>query len=183
MQPSLVEQEPTSSSDGESSVEGYDRKMKAAVDQFIAPGPVIYILTVKGNYVHRLLKLGIEITDPTRRTKFQQRLADILSTSGLLHGDEERVGRPAWAKGACLYLSPEAVKAFDWTDQAQRDEVLGLTLQSKHVVCSCEFFGLVVDALKDDGQYAGALGREAYLVRRTKDITEKTVVHLPAPSI
>ena len=183
MQPSLVEQEPTSSSDGESSVEGYDRKMKAAVDEFIAPGPVIYILTVKGNYVHRLLKLGIEITDPMQRTEYQQRLADILITSGLLHGNEDQVGRPDWANGACLYLAPEAVKAFDWTDQAQRDEVLGLTLQSKHVVCSCEFLGLVTDALKDNGQYADATGREAYLVRRTEVIAEKVLVHLPAASI
>ena len=183
MQPSLVEQEPTSSSDGESSVEGYDRKMKAAVDEFIAQGPVIYILTVKGNYAHRLLKLGIEITDPMHRTEFQQRLADILRTSGLLHGDEEQVGRPEWAKGACLYLTPEAVQAFEWKDQAQRDKVLGLTLRSKHVVCSREFLGLVIDALNDNGEYADKGGREAYLVRRTKVIAERVLVHLPAASI
>ena len=184
MQPSLAEQEPTSNSDGESSVEGYDRKMKAAVHEFIAEGAhSIYILAVKGNYAHRLLKLGIEITDPMHRTEFQQRLADILRTSGLLHGDEEQVGRPEWAKGACLYLTPEAVQAFEWKDQAQRDKVLGLTLQSKHVVCSREFLGLVIDALNDHGEYADKVGREAYLVRRTKDISDRVLVHLPAASI
>ena len=185
--------EAASNSDGERSVEKYDgtmvekydRTMKAAVDKFIGKRVQsdIYILTVKGNYVHRLLKLGIEITDPLQRTEYQQRLADILRTSGLLQGDEAKVGRPDWAKGACLYLTPEAVEAFDWKDQAQRDKVLGLTLQSKHVVCSREFLGLVIDALNDNGEYADKGGREAYLVRRTKVIAERVLVHLPAASI
>ena len=180
MEPSLVEHEATSSSDGESSVEGYDRKMKAAVHEFIAEGAhSIYILAVKGNYAHRLLKLGIEITDPMHRTEFQQRLADILRTSGLLHGDEEQVGRPEWAKGACLYLTPEAVQAFEWKDQAQRDKVLGLTLESKHVVCSCEFLDLIINTLHDNGEYADKGGREAHLVRRTKVVADPVLSLFP----
>ena len=169
------------------SVERYQEVMRAAVDDFFADSTEekVYVLTLKGNYRHKLLLEGIE-QDYKSCTPTQKILAAVLKESGLLERwpPTEQIGRPPWAGGAVLYLTSAAVKSFDWGDEALRNEVLGVTLQSKHAVCSCRFFKILQDAL-DDKTPALKFAknpREEFHIRRAGVISEKVLRSLPLPN-
>ena len=173
--------------DTTTSVERYREVMRAAVDEFIGDSTEekVYVLTIKGNYRHKLLKLGIEKAHE-KCTEKQKKLATILKESGLLQRwpPTWQGGRPPWAGGACLYLTPAAVKSFAWGDDALRKKVLGVRLQSKHIVCSCLFLKIVEEALHDAAESRNSTfdGREAFLIRRAGTISEKLLITLPLPN-
>ena len=169
------------------SVPRYQEVMRAAVDEFIGHSTEekVYVLVIKGNYRHKLLKQGLE-KDYEKCTDKQKKLRTVLKESGLLQRwpPTEQGGRPPWAGGACLYLTPAAVKSFDWGDDALRKKVLGVRLQSKHIVCSCRFLEIVEETLDDEAEAnSGAFERrEAFHIRRAGARSDKVLKSLPLPS-
>ncbi len=107
----------------------------------------IFKLVVKGNLRHRIDKLGTE-KDDSQLTEGQQRLRDVaeeqqrrLESLGPLGPDgddgaatsacQPRTERPAWAKGAFVYLAPEHVGEVMEAIKEQ-----GVQLQSKPTLVS-----------------------------------------------
>ena len=158
----------------------YDRVMKHAVADFIGVSNLsgVYILVVKDNDRHRLLKLGMELP-PEQLTEDQIKLQDILKDFGLLDGEEERPGRPHWSNKASIFLTPEDAAAINWSDEVQRQQVVGVTLQSKHIVCSMCYYDLIERVLRHQSPYANETGREAFLIRRAGVISERVLRPLP----
>ena len=162
-------------------MEEYERDMRNAVGDFIV-GKAVYILVVKGNYKHRLLKLGVELS-PDELTDDQMELRDILKKCGLFDGKEKQRGRPDWSNGACVYLTAEDAVAINWKDAVQREQVLGVTLQSKHIICSLCYYELLERVLHDQSAYANQTGREAFLIRRAGVLSERIVRPLPDAAV
>ena len=154
-------------------MKGYERDIINAAGAFFS-GKGVYILVVKGNYKHRLLKLGVELS-PDELTEDQTELLNILKKSGLFDSEEKQAWRPHWSNGACVYLTPEDAAAINWKDADQRKQVLGVTLQSKHIVCSVCYYELLQRVLHDKSAYANQTRREAFLIRRAGLISNRVL--------
>ena len=96
--------------------------------------------------------------------------------SKLTEGQEGQTGRPYWSNGACLYLTPEDAEAIDWSDERQRQELLEVPLQSKHVVCSKCYYDLIERVLHNPPRFTG---REAFLIKRAGVIKERVLKPFP----
>jgi len=122
----------------------------------------VYLLVVKGNLRHRILKLGCEKAwcelSPAQR--YLRRIA-VDQKFVFSKGPE----RPEWANGAFLYLEPEHAKVIE---KYIADS--GLKLQSKHMLVSASILQLTEQTLKEGPECSG---REAFLMRRAGSIEKK----------
>ena len=61
----------------------------------------VWMLTVRGNYRHRIMKVGIEKLDHEDLTGPQERLREAVVAQQL----DGKPGRPDWAKGALVFVT------------------------------------------------------------------------------
>ena len=164
---------------------GLDFDIRLAVDAFLSDvggegeqrPKEVYVFVIGGNLAHRLYKLGVELPRD-QQSGGQRMLADILEKSGL-GGINVRPGRTEWSNGACVYLTENDARAVDWADRDARFRVLGEELQSKHLVCSARYLGLIKELLYSEKVPDGVAGRGAFMIKRAGRIKQEICRELP----
>ena len=142
--------------------------------------PMVYIMTIKGNLRHRILKLGEELDSSLMNSK-QMELRAIAEKQGFQHRIGNHPARPEWAGGAFLYCEPVRAEALKKTLP-----LIPIKLQSKHVVCSPQYLRTVFHCLNgeiiDPTIQDNFQGREKSLIKRAGQVKELYVVQMPSCS-
>lgn len=123
--------------------------------------PCVWLLVVKGNLRHRIVKLGCE--RPIEELSDEQRKLRLVAEFQKF--DSAPPERPPWANGAFLYLEHGHAQMIQ--DVVQQ---YGLKLQSKHMLVSQKYISLVEQTLQQGPEGSG---REAFLMRRAGSIEKK----------
>ena len=128
-------------------------------------------LLVKGNYRHRIIKLGAENSqqDLSEPQQLLKEIAYRMPISESLDGLRER---PSWSNNAFVYLAPLHAAEI----QEMLESGICLDLQSKHVLVSEEYKDLVKDVLAACPKGAG---RELFLTRRAGVVVSEEVFATP----
>jgi len=129
----------------------------AARSQFVA------VQVIKGNYRHRILKLGVEKPDE-ECTAVMMDCKWIAEAQQLGPGHD--LSRPYWANKALVFVTPEHATLIKSLIARHN-----IRLESKHVVVSVVFRDIIGTALsaQPDGT-----GRESFKVRRSGALSEET---------
>ena len=129
----------------------------------------VWALVVKGSLKFRIEKLGTEIAEH-KKTEVQRKLSEVTKQAAwtdVINGHPER---PRCFDGAFIYCTKEHMKELR---RAVKQH--GIQLMSKHIICSPEFYFVVMQALEAE---AYGVGREAFLKKRAGRVKEKSKIVL-----
>ena len=132
----------------------------------------VWVLTVRGNLRHRIMKFGIEKLAHEDLTGPQQRLREAVEAQQL----DGKPGRPDWAKGAFVFVTVAHAASIEDVMQEWQSKP-GNELMSKHVIVSDSLKETVMEALRSEPP-ADMQGREAYQQRRCSDIVEDARIRM-----
>ena len=127
----------------------------------------VWVLTVRGNYKHRIMKVGIEKLADEDLTGPQERLREAVVAQQL----DGKPGRPDWAKGALVFVTVAHAACIEDVMQEWQSRT-GNELKSKYVIVSDSLKETLMEALSG-GPPADIKPKEAFQYRRGGEIAEE----------